>query len=178
MELTQSYLKTALHYDPDTGVFTWQPRDHSHFKTPGSSKVWHARFSGKNAGHSDDGYIRIKLLGKNHLAHRLAFLCMTGEFPPHEVDHISGVRNDNRWTNLRAVTGSENNKNTKIRADNTSGILGVYWHKASSKWQASIGVDGRFIHLGLFNNIEEAADARKLANKKHGFHQNHGRAAK
>ncbi len=153
--LTQCRLKELLHYDPETGLFT--------------------RFSGNVAGTiRPDGYVRITLAREPYYAHRLAFLYMTGYFPANDVDHINHIRGDNRWENLRVVTKSENHKNRQLTSHNTSGVVGVSWHKSTNKWIARIGREGQQTHLGLFATIEEAAAARAKASKQYGFHANHG----
>jgi len=165
MELTQSILKSRLHYEPETGIFTWLVNHHS---------VKAATVAGSANG---NGYIHIGVSGKNTQAHRLAFLYMTGEFPPDEIDHINGARNDNRWSNLRPVSRAENNKNSKRRHDNTSGVTGVSWCKTRKRWAAHIQVDGKPVNLGRFTDFFEAVSARKLAERKYNFHPNHGRSA-
>jgi hypothetical protein len=165
MELTQSYLKSVLYYEPETGEFTF---------------LLHSRKAkiGSLAGCIDRrGYRVIRMGKKNYSLHRLAFLYMTGWFPPYEVDHVNGVRHDNRWANLRAVTARENMKNRQLSKNNTSGIIGVGWHSRSNKWQAYIAIDGALHHLGRFSDKSAAINARKEAEKKHGYHENHGRSA-
>lgn len=173
--LTQDQLKTLLHYDPDTGVFTWLPRDVTYFKTPKSCKTWNTQFSGKVAGTVDKhGYVILSLYGKKHSAHRIAFLWLNGSFPTNQVDHINHIRADNRWINLRAVTGLENMQNIRLSRKNTSGILGVSWRKDKNKWRSRIKLNGRERALGHFATIEEAAAARAKASVQYGFHPNHG----
>jgi hypothetical protein len=163
MELTQTLLKLHLHYDSETGVFTRL------ISTNGGVCI------GDIAGTVHPTKYRFIQVAKNmYAAHRLAFLYMTGEFPPHDVDHINGARNDNRWANLRAVTRYENTQNTAKNRNNTSGVMGVHWHKLTGKWQAYIG--GKHTHIGLFDNWFEAVCARKSAENRLGYHPNHGRS--
>lgn len=173
--LTQDQLKTLLHYDPDTGVFTWLPRDVSLFKTRQIWTMWRGRYLGKVAGCVNaKGYIEVRVPGKLYKAHRLAFLYMTGAFPEGEVDHINHIRDDNKWDNLRVVTGKENQQNRKLTPRHTSGIMGVSWDNVQNKWRAKIHVEGRIKYLGRFATLKEAAAARKQAEKKYGYHPNHG----
>lgn len=163
--LTQERLKELLHYDPDTGFFT-------RLVSRGRAKA------GDVAGsETDQGYIRIKIDLEDHQSHRLAFLYMTGRFPEHEVDHISGRRSDNRWVNLRTATSLENGRNQKRPITNRSGVLGVHWHRRSGKWSAQIQVNSSGKHLGLFEEFNDAVAARKAAEQQYGFHANHGRSA-
>jgi len=103
-------------------------------------------------------------INKKHytfLAHRLAWLYMTGEWPEKHIDHINGEATDNRFVNLRDVAHEENSKNLKIRYDNTSGFTGVNLHKIKYKdkiyeyWLARIMVDYKNIKIGLFKNKQD-----------------------
>jgi hypothetical protein len=174
--LTQQELKSLVDYDPETGIFTWRSREERYFKTNSSYKTWNTRFAGKVAGMvMPRGYITVNLCGKKYAAHRLAFLWMTGSFPKNEVDHINHLAGDNRWDNLRAVTGLENMKNLKLSTKNTSGVLGVSWSKQKNKWRARIKLNKREKWLGYFTSIDEAAAARAAANDQYGYHPNHGK---
>jgi len=162
--LTQKRLKEVLHYDPSTGRFTW-------------IKPTNKRISiGSIAGRLDksNGYINIGIDGRKYGAHRLAFLYMTGQLPQDQVDHISHNRADNRWRFIRQATNLKNGKNIKLRSDNLSGHLGVNWNKAVKKWVVRISVDRKSIYLGVFCSFFDAVCARKSAELKHGYHENHG----
>ena len=179
--ITQKELKELLHYDPETGVFTWLPRCINKFKSDLGMKIWNAKHAMTQAGYLSakrNGkcrYITISIANRPYQAHRLSWLYMNGEFPADQIDHINGNGLDNRFLNLRAVTCSENKKNMKIQKNNTSGCVGVRWHKCSSKWLAQVRAEGRQIHLGVFDDWFEAICARKSAENKFGFHINHGR---
>ena len=175
--LTQEYLKECLDYSPETGIFTKKVRPRKHFNTDLSHKRINIRDNGKQAGNlSDGGYIRICIDYKSYRAHRLAFLYMEGYLPTKEIDHINHERSDNRWANLRVAGRQENAKNQTKRVDNTSGYTGVSFCKKSSKWTARLKHDGKYLFLGYFNKIEDAINARKLADIKCGYHRNHGRS--
>lgn len=162
--ITQKELKAAVHYNPETGVFTWKICRSDRMK------------AGDIAGCLNNrGYLRICIDGKVYLAHRLAWLYMTGEWPKGQIDHIKHVRHDNRWVNLREATHQENQKNQTRRKDNTSGVCGVVWHKPSGKWQSQISVNDKSMYLGIFIDKFEAICARMSANNKYGFHENHGK---
>lgn len=162
-EPTQEELKELLAYDPLTGLFTWI------VKRPNATV-------GGTAGNLDpSGYIRISVKGKNYTAHRLAFLYMTGEFPPAHTDHINHKRADNRWANLRAISQLDNNRNTPLRSDNTSGMTGVSFNLRGMNWVARIKVGATYKFLGGFASFEEAKAARLKANKLYDFHPNHGK---
>lgn len=163
MELSQAYLKSILHYDPDTGVFTRLL----------SKNGWKA---GEVAGGGDGrGYIVLDINNIAYRAHRLAFLYMEGSFPRAQVDHINGKKDDNRWVNLRDVSQSENQRNASRRRNNTSGCMGVSMQKATGRWLAYISTNGQRKHLGTFADISAAIASRKAAEIAHNYHPNHGR---
>lgn len=161
--ITHADLKKVLSYDAETGNFTWK------IVKQGMQKNM------KAGAQKSNGYIKICINKIQYHAHRLAWLYMTGEWPKKELDHINGVRSDNKWKNLREVTRTENNMNQKISSANTSGYIGVHWAKREQKWNAYIKKNRKRKHLGYFDNYEEAVAARKKAEKEYGFHANHGR---
>ncbi len=91
------------------------------------------------------------------------------------IDHINGDRGDNRISNLRVVTSTENNRNKAINKNNTSGVTGVTWSKSRRKWIAQIHIGKIGKALGGFDRVEDAIAARKNAETRYGFHENHGR---
>lgn len=124
-----------------------------------------------NVHHS--GYLKGYALGKTMTAHRVAMALQLGYWPEGEIDHINGEKSDNRACNLRVVTKSENQRNSKRRSDNKSGHVGVY--KKGKRWSAYINKNGKRTYLGGFSNIEDAIEARKAAQKKlGGFSDRHG----
>jgi len=165
--LSQKELKDVLHYNPETGVFTW---------LVGRGGVNVGDIAGNIATrHSGKKYMFIGVNNRGRFAsHRLAFLYMTGSFPKNDTDHEDGNGLNNKWENLKDVTNSENHKNVKKQANNTSGTTGVRMHNAAKKWVARIYDDGKEVHLGLFDNYEDAVSVRKEAEKKYGYHINHG----
>ena len=150
-ELTADRLREVLSYDPETGIFLW--------------KVTTKRVSaGGVAGSLDvSGYHCMRLSGRMYRAHRLAWLYVHGKWPENEIDHINGVRSDNRISNLRDATTAENRQNHATRRDNTSTVPGVDWHKGVQKWRVRIRVPGKRITVGFFKNIEDASAARARA---------------
>lgn len=142
--LSQEYLKRILNYNEKTGEFEWKRR--------GSGiRV------GKKAGGVDSyGYVRIRIDGIRYRAHRLVFLYVFGFFPKEEVDHINHDKSDNRLSNLRLCSRSENFSYRKKPVTNSSGYKGVSFKARNRKWVAQIGKGGKRIHLGLFNSKEEA----------------------
>ena len=153
-KLTQSRLMQLLNYDPATGVFSWKIK--SGGKKAGSvAGIAHCK-----------GYITIRGDYKYYLAHRLAFLYMKGEMPEF-VDHKNGVRNDNRWSNLRPATATENMQNMGVRKDNTSGHSGVYWNRALGKWHVRFKVNKKQCNFGYYENLSDAVIAASEARVKY-----------
>lgn len=145
--LTQERLKQFLDYNPETGLFSWA-------KNRVSMKGIHT-----NVGtiRSTDGYRQVSVDSVLYRAHRLAFLWMTGRWPTAFVDHKNGLRDDNRWNNLREATRQQNRGNTALFITNTSGRQGVY--KVGNRWRARIVREGVCKHLGYFDTLGEAASA-------------------
>ncbi len=135
-----------LQYNPQTGQFTW-------LVSRGTRK------SGAIAGHLDvgDGYVRIQVDGKNHLAHRLAWLAVHGALPSGMLDHKNGDRADNRIENLRPATRSQNTQNSKTYSNSPENMKGV--GPSGGRWRARITVNRQQIYLGSFKTKDEAHSA-------------------
>jgi len=161
--LTQERLKELLHYNPDTGVFTW--------KTRPSYSIHIGDIAG--CVQKKNRYIVIRINKSLHYAHRLAFLYMNG-CTGEEVDHIDHNPSNNSYRNLRIVSHRENLQNRSMSVNNSSGHTGVTWFKRDKKWHSQINIQGRNIHLGYFDDISDAIKARSDANIKYSFHKNHG----
>ena len=110
-------------------------------------------------------------IGKNKPFHSLLIDCKKGQ----QIDHKDGDSLNNKKNNLRIANQAENCKNLSKYSSNTSGQTGVSFHKRINKWQSRIKVNKKDIHLGYFDNIDEAIIARKEAEKKYNYYQNHGR---
>lgn len=148
--ITQDELKELLHYDPDTGIFKWL--------IPRANKINTGNIAG---GINRQGYIRLSINKSEYKAHRLAWLYMTGEMPKDFIDHINGIKTDNRWCNLREATNTENNRNTGLLPTNTSGYKGISLNKKTKKWIAQASIGNKNKYLGSFEKPEEAANAYK-----------------
>jgi hypothetical protein len=164
-------LRERFRYCKDSGQLIWRK----------------GRNKGKPAGwvnrKREDLYVRICLSvnGKVYLylAHRIIWALVHGHLDPEvHIDHLNGDGTDNRLENLRIATPSENQRNKRKTKSNTTGVVGVTYRKNGKPWEASITLtkDGkrRTKYLGTFDTIEEAAAARKEAERKHGFTERHG----
>jgi hypothetical protein len=150
--ITQQRLHELLRYNPKTGLFTWRFRV--------SNRVHVGKIAGTPRA---NGYIAIRVDGRIYLAHRLAFLYMSGALPPSDidVDHEDTDPSNNRWANLRFSTHSENLHNSRLNKRNTSGFKGVRPYLA--RFQARIAINKQQIHLGTFDTAEEAHAAYAAA---------------
>jgi hypothetical protein len=144
--LTQQRLKELVHYDPDTGIFIWL-----------SDKFNGIKAGDIAGGPNSEGYWRIYLDGMRLMAHRLAWLYVTGSWPTAQIDHINGIKGDNRLSNLREATNSQNHANRGRPVSNTSGLKGIDFLRG--KWRARVRFQRAMIHIGMFNTCEEACAA-------------------
>lgn len=120
------------------------------------------------------GYRVISLFGKRYPEHRLAWFYVHGEMPKHEIDHINQIRDDNRISNLRQVTRSENQRN-KTRKDSRVDEIGIWWCRRRKRYIAEISLNGKKVYQKSFTDIDEAISARKAKALELGFHENHGK---
>ena len=146
-DLTAEYVRSILHYEPNSGRLIWKPRSSPYW--------WNGKFSGVTAGYLDTkGHRQVEIDGVAYIAARINWLIQTGEWPDREVDHENVTPDDNRWFNLRLATTGENCRNKTKRPDNTSGFKGVSKHGRG--WRFSVTHNGiRFIS-GVFSSPEAA----------------------
>ena len=159
-EVYMQDIKEYITYNQETGIFTW-------IKTPSKKIIVGSIVGTKHSA----GYIQIGYKGKLYKAHRLAWWFTYSVVPDCAIDHINEVRDDNRICNLRLDISRENEQNnSKVPFNNTSGYRGVSWHKTVKKWTAHIRVKGVLIHLGVYNTPEEAHAAYLCAkSEQHPF---------
>lgn len=174
-------LNKLLSYDPGSGALIWKNRTPDMFKAgfhsaETSCMRWNTKHAGKPVRNkTNSGYVRVRIYERSFVGHRIAWKMMTGEDPLHEIDHINGVRDDNRWCNLRPVTHAENMRNTARRKETVTGFTGVHYSHRDNLYEAVINHDGARHRLGWFKDLSRAVAARKAAEKAFGFHENHGR---
>ena len=148
MSLTQKRLHELLYYDPEAGYFMWMKRrGRAGGKTEAGSK------------HSG-GYMSIMVDGVNYLAHRLAWMYMTGDWPEFEIDHEDRIKTHNRWRNLRPATHKQNMENSTVRKSSKSGVKGVHFIAQSGRWQAYLTHNYKRYHGGRHPTLKLAIAAR------------------
>lgn len=151
-DISLAYLKEVLHYDPETGVFTWL--------RPTSNRVKAGEVAG---GISVLGYRYIAVRKHRMLAHRLAWRFVHGEWPLRNIDHKNGDPSDNRIANLREADQSENCANNRGHRDSATGLKGV--SKKRSRWEARLSRRGTVYRLGVFDSPDDAHAAYIAAAK-------------
>ncbi len=182
MDFDFETLNTLLDCDIHSGSLLWKTRPASLFlggkyDADRLAHWWNSQWAGKAAiaNINDKGYKVGTIFGKRAFAHRVVFTFATGRPPTNEIDHINGIRSDNRFSNLRDVSNVENGRNRTISTRNSSGVNGVHFHKKSGKWAAKIGDKGQSVWLGEFDVLEDAIAARQAAERKLGYHEGHGK---
>ncbi len=146
-------LMAALEYAPETGEFRWKKR-------ADKAANWNTRWAGKPAGGYDkDGYHVIAVNGFCYKAHRLAVLFVTGDWPPQDVDHADLDPGNNRFSNLRVATRSENNGNRAMEGRAASGLKGAYRVPSTGRWYSRIKRGDYSECLGTFDTKEQAHEA-------------------
>lgn len=151
IELPVETIKELLCYDPESGTFTWRVSGRRGKPT-----------AGVIAGCKEPrGYVQIRIMKRLYWAHRLAWAYVNGAWPVGEVDHLDGDKGNNRIANLRDGSKASNMQNLRValRSNKSSGLLGAHWSARLQRWKASITVDGRSKHLGVFDSASEAHQA-------------------
>ncbi len=154
--ITAQELREVLSYDPESGAFRWIGRVNNRMPENAIAGTM-----------MNSGYVRIKVSGRYVVAHQLAWLYVTGEWPTSNIDHVNGDRADNRIANLRLATRHENARNRKRHKNNSLGLKGVSLDKETGRFKASIWIDGGIKNLGRFNCPTAAHLAYCKAARKH-----------
>lgn len=155
--LTLDLLKELLSYDPSSGEFTRLVSTSSNAMC--GDTAWHL---------TSNGYIYIRINGRFFPAHRLAWFYMTGKWPSDEVDHVNGIKNDNRFENLREVTHAQNQWNKGKPKNNNSGFKGVCWHKQTKSWRAKLGFHGKHYQRYFKSKLQALLWLHQMRKKLHG----------
>ena len=163
-DLSIEYIRSRLSYDPDTGIFIW--KEFNEFPSH-----WNKKYAGTVAGcleksWGDKRRFKIAICEREYRAHHLAWFIYYGEYPKSSIDHINGNALDNRISNLRLASKSENGANRSKTLSNKSGFKGVSWHKKANKWVAQVTKDYKLYYLGLYENIDDAKIAYREAAEK------------
>lgn len=161
--MDRNEILSNLIYQPANGIFRWKRRS--------GGKATRGRLAGSV---NSRGYVCIKVNGKNMTAHRIAFYLLHG-WLPEEVDHIDGDKLNNSAVNLRASSKSQNQHNSRMRKDNSSGVKGVHWDSKNNLWVATVRCAGVRHGCGTYKSKFDAACAVFSArNRLHGEFVNHG----
>lgn len=153
--LTQARLRELLAYDPKTGIFTRRVATGRWLRNPVGEVV--------GTPQGDGAHLVIRVDGVLFLAHRLAWLYMTGAWPADQIDHRDKNKQNNRWLNLREATDLFNRQNMPMQRNNKSGEPGVRRRQDTGRWTAEIQVDGRVHRLGCFDSKDDAIRSRRRA---------------
>lgn len=168
-------LNEIVHYDPLLGTLKWKQRGAHLFKRKCDADKWNNQYADSAAFKTKgtNGYLYGLIYNKYFYAHRIAWAIHYGEWPENHIDHINGNKHDNRISNLRLATSSQNAMNCKVHRDSKTKAKGVIM--VDGKFSAKIFVNGKGVHLGRFNSLEEASAAYKAASDKyHGEFGRHG----
>ncbi len=150
-------LQELFHYDPETGHLT-------RLKAVRGMGAVDAVVGTPNS----DGHLTVRVDFRICYIHRIAWKMFYSEEPPPILDHINKLCTDNRITNLRGATCSQNSQNRRLGKNNKTGVSGVYYRQHLPRpWKADIKANGKVIHLGHFATREAAVAARREAEVKY-----------
>lgn len=178
----EGVIKAWFDYNTETGEITWKEWvSPEWYKYKGSYISFLKERAGNRVAFSQhpSGYFHVGAGGISVIfAHHIAWVLTYGRMPANYIDHIDGNTQNNTITNLRDVSKAVNNRNRKMRSDNTSGVTGVCWNKVCKKWYAQVTINGKKKNLGAFQTLEDAHNAREefFAENTHlGYTQHHGK---
>lgn len=155
-DLTVKRIFELLSFDKSTGVFRW--------KVPTQGRIALNSVAGT---FDSNGYSMIIIDGRRYKTHFLVFYITHNRWPAGQIDHVNGIRTDNRPENLRECLPIENSRNIRIRKNSKSGCRGVTWHKRQKKWNVRLGFHGKSKHFGCFDDLELAVLVAEEARDKY-----------
>lgn len=172
---TQKRLLELYDYNPDTGDLIFRPRPPEAFASHRAFLSFNGKCLGKVAGAVNGfGYYSVRVDGAQFLAHRMIWIMVHGSIPELEIDHINGVRHDNRIANLRLANKMKNAHNQSLRSTNKSGVNGVRYSESRKKWRAEAHNGDRHIIME-FKTMEEAIACRRGIDRAWEFDEGHGK---
>lgn len=148
-------VRELFNYDPNDGHLRW--------------KVTRQRINkGDIAGYisKSDGYRYVCFDYNELLAHRIIWLLMTGDWPKSQIDHKNGIRDDNKWINLREATNSQNGRNKGAQKNNKLGVKGISYDAGRNQYRLRMRIKGKDYMIGRYNTLEEAIEWQKLAEEE------------
>ena len=154
--IDQETVKKLFYYDAESGMLLWRYGNKRNVKPWQEAKALNG-----------NGYVCVKIQGKDYPAHRIIWLYVHGAFPKEFIDHKNRIRNDNRLCNLRDVSRSDNNQNISLPSHNKSGHMGVSWIKNRNCWTVTVAVNKKNKWLGYYKNLDDAIVARKEGEKQY-----------
>lgn len=161
---TVERVRELFDYDPQTGLLARRKR------------IRGARHDRPVGTPNSYGHLICRVDYTIYYVHRIIWLHFYGEPPPQLIDHINGVRDDNRIRNLRPADFTGNSRNRGIQRNNTTGFKGVHFSKADGKFKSAIKVGGKKLHLGFFDTAEAASSAYAVASQR--YHREYSRERK
>ena len=175
---SQSYLEDCFIYNEKSGLLTWKLRPDHHFKSSRGFNSFNKKFAHKEAGckkykESLNNYLLVGIDGILYRSHRVIYKLYYG-IDPDVVDHEDGNGLNNSITNIVDKTDSGNSRNQRLQLKSKSGFTGVSYQIRDDRWYACIKINGKVISLGTYKKKSDAINARKIANIKYNFHENHG----
>lgn len=163
----EEYIRQNLEYDPEAGTLIWLTNGTYNRKVGAIAGTAQKQKCGK-------WYVRVKIRGKSFGAHNVAWFLKTGCWPEMLIDHQDGNGLNNKWSNLRAASPEQNQRNRRLNANNKSGVSGVM-QRSPTRWEVQIKGEGKLLYIGSFKTFDEAVQARRDAELKYGYHPNHGK---
>tara|TARA_R110002126_G_scaffold88499_3_gene212068 strand:+ start:735 stop:1241 length:507 start_codon:yes stop_codon:yes gene_type:complete len=154
--IDQETVKKLFYYDAESGMLLWRYGNKRNVKPWQEAKALNG-----------NGYVCVKIQGKNYPVHRIIWVYVHGTFPEQDIDHKNRIRNDNRLCNLRVVSRTDNCQNISLPSHNKSGHIGVSWFKNHNCWTVYVKVNKKNKWLGYYKNLDDAIAARKAGEKQY-----------